>query len=110
MDLLTNMVVEFTELQGIMGGHYLRLDGEPEELWSAASDHYLPLGFEGDMPRSKTGRLVGAADRLDTLAGLFGAGEIPSGSRDPHGLRRAAQGLVKIIADAGWELDVGAAI
>ncbi len=109
-DLLTNMVVEFTELQGIMGGHYLRLDGEPDELWTAASDHYRPLGFDGDSPRSETGRLVGAADRLDTLAGLFAAGEVPSGSRDPHGLRRAGQALVKIIADAGWELDLGPSI
>lgn len=109
-DLLTNMVVEFTELQGVMGGHYLRLEGAPEELWTAARDHYLPQGFDGDVPASETGRLVGAADRLDTLAGLFAVGENPSGSRDPHGLRRAAQGLVKIVAEAGWDLDVGQAI
>jgi len=109
-DLLTHMVVEFTELQGLMGGHYLRLEGEPEELWSAARDHYRPQGFEGEIPSSELGRLIGAADRLDTLAGLFGVGEVPSGSRDPHGLRRAAQGVVKIVAEAGWELDLGAAI
>ncbi len=109
-DLLTNMVVEFTELQGIMGGHYLRLEGAPEELWTAARDHYLPLGFEGEIPASETGRLVGAADRLDSLAGLFAVGESPTGSRDPHGLRRAAQGVVKIVAEAGWDLDVGEAI
>jgi glycyl-tRNA synthetase beta chain len=109
-DLLTNMVVEFTELQGIMGGHYLRLEGQPEELWSAARDHYRPMGFDGEIPASSTGRLIGAADRLDTLAGLFAVGEIPSGSRDPHGLRRAAQGLVKIVAEAGWELNLGSAV
>ncbi len=109
-DLLTNMVVEFTELQGVMGGHYLRLEGAPEELWTAARDHYLPQGFDGEVPASETGRLVGAADRLDTLAGLFAVGENPSGSRDPHGLRRAAQGLVKIVAEAGWDLDLGQAI
>ena len=109
-DLLTGMVVEFTELQGVMGGHYLRLSGEPEALWTAARDHYSPQGFEGPIPASDIGRLVGAADRLDTLAGLFGVGELPSGSRDPHGLRRAGQALVKIVAEAGWELDLGAAI
>jgi glycyl-tRNA synthetase beta chain len=104
------MVVEFTELQGVMGGHYLRLAGEPEALWTAARDHYSPQGFEGGIPASETGRLLGAADRLDTLAGLFGVGELPSGSRDPHGLRRAGQALVKIVAEAGWEFDLGAAI
>ncbi|HPA80499.1 MAG TPA: glycine--tRNA ligase subunit beta [Thermoanaerobaculales bacterium] len=109
-DLLTGMVVEFTELQGVMGGHYLRLAGEPEALWTAARDHYIPQGFESSIPASEVGRLIGAADRLDTLAGLFGVGEVPSGSRDPHGLRRAAQALVKIVAEAGWELDLSAAI
>lgn len=105
-DLLTNMVVEFTELQGVMGGHYLRLEGEPEELWAAARDHYLPQGFDGPMPSSEMGRLLGVADRLDTLVGLFGVGELPSGSRDPHGLRRAAQAVVKIVAETGWDLDL----
>ncbi len=109
-DLLTHMVVEFTELQGVMGGHYLRLEGAPEELWTAARDHYRPQGFEGEIPHSALGRLIGVADRLDTLAGLFGVGEVPSGSRDPHGLRRAAQGVVKIVAEAGWEIDLGEAI
>ena len=108
-DLVTNMVGEFPELQGIMGGHYLRLAGEPEEIWTAARDHYLPTGFEGPIPASEVGRLVGAADRLDTLAGLFSVGEIPTGSRDPFGLRRAAQALVRIVAEAGWEVDLGEA-
>ncbi len=109
-DLPSHMVVEFPELQGVMGGHYLRLDGEPEEVWTAARDHYRPQGFDGDIPASELGRLLGVADRLDTVVGLFGVGEVPSGSRDPHGLRRAAQGVVRIVADAGWELDLGAAI
>ncbi|MCU0305933.1 MAG: glycine--tRNA ligase subunit beta [Thermoanaerobaculales bacterium] len=108
-DLLTSMVVEFPELQGIMGGHYLRLEGADEALWTAARDHYLPSGFDGDIPSSVIGRLLGAADRLDTLAGLFAVGEIPSGSKDPFGLRRAAQALVKIVAESGWALDLGAA-
>ncbi len=109
-DLVTHMVGEFPELQGVMGGHYLRLDGEPEEVWTAARDHYLPHGLNGEIPASELGRLVAAADRLDTLAGLFAAGESPSGSRDPFGLRRAAQGLVRILIAAGWDLDLAAAV
>lgn len=109
-DLLTNMVVEFPELQGIMGAHYLRLEGAGEELWSAARDHYTPSGFDGEIPSSDVGRLIGVADRLDTLAGLFGVGEVPSGSKDPLGLRRAAQAVVKIVAEAGWRLDLSTAI
>ena len=109
-DLLTNMVVEFPELQGIMGGHYLRLEGAGDQMWTAARDHYRPSGFEGEIPESDLGRLLGVADRLDTLVGLFGVGEIPSGSKDPLGLRRAAQAVVKILADAQWELDLNDAI
>jgi glycyl-tRNA synthetase beta chain len=108
-DLLTNMVVEFTELQGVMGGHYLRLEGADEELWTAARDHYRPTGFDGEIPTSEMGRLLGVADRLDTVAGLFGLGEVPTGSGDPFGLRRAAQAVVKIVAEAGWALDLGCA-
>ncbi len=103
-DLVTNMVGEFPELQGVMGGHYLRLDGEPEAVWQAARDHYTPVGFEGRLPESAEGRLVGVADRMDTLAGLFAVGEQPTGSRDPFGLRRAAQGAVRIVAEAGWSV------
>ncbi len=109
-DLVTNMVGEFPELQGIMGGHYLRREGESEEIWTAARDHYRPTGFEGEIPSSETGRLIGVADRLDTLVGLFAVGEIPTGSRDPFGLRRAAQAVVKIVAEAGWELDLAKGI
>jgi glycyl-tRNA synthetase beta chain len=109
-DLLTNMVVEFPELQGVMGGHYLRLEGADEALWTAARDHYRPTGFDGEIPTSEMGRVLGVADRLDTIVGLFGVGEIPSGSKDPLGLRRAAQAVVKITADAGWGLDLEAAI
>ena len=109
-DLLTNMVVEFPELQGVMGGHYLRLEGAGDDLWTAARDHYRPTGFDGEIPASDIGRLLGVADRLDTIAGLFGVGEIPSGSKDPLGLRRAAQAVVKIVAVAGWKLDLEEAI
>jgi glycyl-tRNA synthetase beta chain len=109
-DLLTNMVVEFPELQGVMGGHYLRLEGADEGLWTAARDHYRPSGFNGEIPASDLGRLLGVADRLDTVVGLFAVGEIPSGAKDPLGLRRAAQAVVKIVTEAGWALDLGAAV
>lgn len=109
-DLLTDMVGEFPELQGIMGGHYLRLENASREVWTAVRDHYRPGGFEGEVPESGIGKLLGVADRLDTVAGLFAVGERPSGSKDPFGLRRAAQGAVKIVVESGWDLDFDAAI
>ena len=109
-DLLTHMVDEFPELQGVMGGHYLRLEGADDALWTAVRDHYKPVGFDGPVPASVTGRLLGVADRLDTVAGLFAVGERPSGSKDPFGLRRAAQGAVMIVVESGWDLDLVHAI
>jgi glycyl-tRNA synthetase beta chain len=107
-DLTTDMVREFPELQGRMGGIYAREERLPEEVWKAIYFHYLPLGVEADAPptRAQLGKAaitwtaVSLADKLDTVVGLFAAGEKPTGSRDPFGLRRAAQGLVKILADA----------
>ena len=106
-DLATDMVREFPELQGIMGGIYARAEGQPEEVWKAMYFHYLPIGVEADAPPSKaqlgkaavTWAAVSLADKLDTIVGLFAAGEKPTGSRDPYGLRRAGQGVVKILAD-----------
>jgi len=106
-DLTTDMVREFTELQGTMGGIYTRADGEPEEVWKAIYYHYLPIGVEADAPpsRAQLGRAavtwaaVSLADKLDTIVGLFAAGEKPTGSRDPYGLRRAAHGVFKILVD-----------
>jgi glycyl-tRNA synthetase beta chain len=106
-DLTTDMVREFTELQGTMGGVYAREDGQPEEVWKAIYCHYLPVGVETDAPPTKaqlgkaaaTWAAVSLADKLDTIVGLFHAGEKPTGSRDPYGLRRAAQGVVKTIVD-----------
>ena len=106
-DLTTDMVREFTELQGIMGGIYAREEGLPEEVWKAIYFHYLPVGVEADAAptRVQLGRAavtwaaVALADKLDTIVGLFAAGERPTGSRDPYGLRRAAQGVVKILVD-----------
>jgi glycyl-tRNA synthetase beta chain len=106
-DLATDMVREMTELQGTMGGIYAREDGQPEAVWKAIYFHYLPVGVEADAPPSKeqlgsaavTWAAVSIADKLDTLVGMFAAGERPTGSRDPYGLRRAAQGLIRTLID-----------
>jgi len=107
VDLTTDMVREFTELQGTMGGIYAREEGEPEEVWKAIYFHYLPVGVEKDAPplpdqlgrATETWAAVSLADKLDTIVGLFAAGERPRGARDPFGLRRAAQGMMKILID-----------
>ena len=106
-DLTTDMVREFTELQGVMGGIYARDAGEPEAVWKAIYHHYLPIAVEADGPPKVDslgqGRItwacVSLADKLDTLVGLFLAGERPTGSRDPFGLRRQAHGLLRILLD-----------
>ena len=106
-DLATDMVRELTELQGTMGGIYAREEGLPEEIWKAIYYHYLPVGVEADAPPSRqqlgsasvTWSAVALADKLDSVVGMFWAGERPTGSRDPLGLRRQAQGAVKILVD-----------
>ncbi len=105
-DLATEMVKEFTSLQGIMGGIYAREDGQPEAIWQAVYDQYLPASTEDRIPRGRVGQVVGLADRLDTLVGIFGIGLIPTGSKDPFGLRRAAQGAVRIALEGGLRLDL----
>jgi glycyl-tRNA synthetase beta chain len=107
-DLTTELVKEFTELQGVVGGLYARAQGEPEPVWQAIYDQYKPEGMEDAIPRNRTGRLVALADKLDTLRGCFGVGLIPTGSRDPFALRRAAQGVVKIIVEGGLQIDLAA--
>ncbi len=103
-DLTTELVKEFTELQGVVGGLYARAQGEPEEVWLAIYDHYKPESMEDSIPRTESGRLVALADKLDTLRECFRIGMAPTGSRDPFALRRAAQGVVKIIVEG--RLDV----
>jgi hypothetical protein len=106
-DLTTDMVREFTELQGTMGGIYARGEGLSEQVWKAIYFHYLPISVEAsakptaaDLGRAgESWAAVSLADKLDTVVGLFAAGERPTGSRDPFGLRRAAQGVVKILID-----------
>jgi glycyl-tRNA synthetase beta chain len=103
-DLTTELVNEFTELQGIVGGLYARAQGEPEPVWQAIYDHYKPESMDDSIPRNATGQIVALADKLDTLRGCFQAGLIPTGSRDPFALRRAAQGVVKILVEGRWEI------
>ena len=103
-DLTTELVKEFTELQGVVGGLYARADREPEAVWQAVYDHYKPESMEDAIPRGRTGQLVSLADKLDTLRGCFRVGMIPSGSRDPFALRRAAQGVVRILVEGTLEL------
>lgn len=106
-DLATDMVRELTELQGVMGGVYARQEGQPAEVWKAIYFHYLPIGVEADAAPTRkqlgeaavTWAALALADKLDSVVGLFAAGERPTGSRDPLGLRRQAQGVVKILAD-----------
>ena len=98
-DLLTGMVGEFPELQGIMGRYYAIGDGEPQDVADAIEDHYRPR-FSGDvLPRSPVGCVVALADKLEMLAGLFGIGQVPSGDKDPFGLRRQALGVIRIVAE-----------
>ena len=106
-DLATDMVGEFPELQGVMGGVYAREQGELEAVWKAIYHHYLPIGVGADDPPSRDGlgaaavtwAAVALADKVDTVVGLFGAGEKPTGSRDPLGIRRQAQGMLRILID-----------
>ncbi|HYK00944.1 MAG TPA: glycine--tRNA ligase subunit beta [Thermoanaerobaculia bacterium] len=96
-DLVTEMVKEFTELQGKIGGIYAREEGLPESVWQAIYDQYLPANLDDPLPRTRIGAVLSLADRIDTLAGFFSAGVRPTGSKDPFALRRAAQGIVQIL-------------
>jgi glycyl-tRNA synthetase beta chain len=96
-DLVTEMVKEFTDLQGRVGGIYAREEGLPEGVWQAVYDHYQPVSLDDALPRTASGAVVSLADRIDTLVGFFSIGAKPTGSKDPFGLRRAAQGVVQIL-------------
>jgi glycyl-tRNA synthetase beta chain len=99
-DLTTDMVKEFTELQGVVGGLYAEAQGETQGVAIAIYDHYKPVSMEDSIPRTLEAQIVALADKLDTLRECFRIGLIPSGSKDPFALRRAAQGLVKILFEA----------
>src|SRR5215469_8502667 len=105
-DLLTAMVGEFPELQGIMGTYYARADGEPDEVASAIREHYLPRAAGDELPWTRTGTALALADKLDTLAGIFAVGGKPTGTRDPFGLRRAALGVQRMLIERNIDLDL----
>ena len=105
-DLLTAMVGEFPELQGVMGEYYAVADGETPEVAVAIREHYLPRGAGDALPETHAGLAVSIADKLDTLAGIFAVGEKPTGTKDPLGLRRAAIGVLRILIETGLDLDL----
>jgi len=105
-DLLTDMVGEFPELQGVMGRYYARHDGHPEVVANAIEDHYKPR-FAGDsLPRDEVGQVVALADKLETLVGMFSVGQRPTGDKDPYALRRHALGVVRILVERRLPIDV----
>ena len=107
-DLVTHMVFEFTELQGIMGRYYALHDGEPAEVAQALDEQYMPR-FAGDaLPSTTTGTILALAERLDTLTGIFGIGQKPTGAKDPFGLRRAALGVLRLLIEKQLPLDLAA--
>jgi glycyl-tRNA synthetase beta chain len=105
-DLVSDMVGEFPELQGVMGRYYARHEGEPAEVAEAIAEHYQPRGAGDSLPRTATGQVLAIADKLDTVVGIFSLGQAPTGDRDPFALRRAALGLVRIIIECGLNLDL----
>jgi glycyl-tRNA synthetase beta chain len=105
-DLLTDMVGEFPELQGIMGAYYARHDGLPEEVAQAIEDHYKPRFAGDELPRNEAGVVVALADKLETLVGMFGIGNLPTGDRDPFALRRHALGVVRMLSAGQVRLDL----
>ena len=109
-DLLTDMVGEFPELQGVMGGYYARHDGEPEAVALAIEDHYRPRFAGDELPRGEAGLAVALADKLETLAGLFGIGQLPTGDKDPFALRRHALGVIRMLIERDLPLAVPALV
>jgi glycyl-tRNA synthetase beta chain len=105
-DLMTEMVGEFGNLQGIMGRYYALADNEPKEVADAIEQHYYPKQSGSSTPSSQTGQIVALADKLDTLTGIFSAGLIPTGDKDPYALRRAALGSLRIIIENELSLDI----
>lgn len=105
-DLVTEMVGEFPELQGVMGREYALMEGEDPEVAQGIYEHYLPLGGKGEIPETVAGGVVSIADKLDTILGCFSVGIVPTGTADPYGLRRQALGIINIITQKGWRLSL----
>ena len=109
-DLASEMVGEFPEMQGIAGYYYAKHDGEPEDVALALNEQYMPRGAGAELPSTLTGAAVALADKLDTLVGIFGIGMLPTGSKDPYALRRAALGVLRILIEKQLDLDLADAI
>lgn len=105
-DLVSGMVCEFPEVQGIMGREYALLEGEPNSVADAIAEHYMPTQAGGELPASDTGAFVSIADKIDTICGCFGVGLIPTGSADPYALRRSALGIINIVLDREYKLSL----
>jgi len=105
-DLVTNMVDEFPELQGVMGEKYAEIMGETEAVAHAVREHYMPISAEGDVPASKVGAALAIADKIDSLVTFYAVDLIPSGSNDPYALRRQAYGIVRILDQYQWSLNL----
>ncbi|WP_101961903.1 glycine--tRNA ligase subunit beta [Lactococcus cremoris] len=105
-DLLTGMVGEFDELQGVMGEKYALLAGENANVAAAIREHYMPTSADGQLPETKVGSVLAASDKIDSVLSFFNVGLIPSGSNDPYALRRAVQGLIRIIEKMNWHFDL----
>jgi glycyl-tRNA synthetase beta chain len=105
-DLVSQVVGEFPELQGIMGGKYLLAEGEDRETAQAVLEHYLPRGVEDDLPTSKAGSILAIAERIELIVSIYSTGERPSGSSDPYGLRRAGNGIILILWQQNWNLNL----
>ncbi|MBC3948977.1 glycine--tRNA ligase subunit beta [Pseudomonas folii] len=105
-DLATEMVGEFPEMQGIAGYYYAKADGETDDVALALNEQYMPRGAGADLPTTLTGSAVAIADKLDTLVGIFGIGMLPTGSKDPYALRRAALGILRILIEKQLDLDL----
>jgi glycyl-tRNA synthetase beta chain len=109
-DLASEMVGEFPEMQGVAGYYYAKHDGEPEDVALALNEQYMPRGAGAELPSTLTGSAVALADKLDTLVGIFGIGMLPTGSKDPYALRRAALGVLRILIEKQLDLDLADAI
>ena len=109
-DLATEMVGEFPEMQGVAGYYYALNDGEPQDVAQALNEQYMPRGAGAELPQTLTGAAVAIADKLDTLVGIFGIGMLPTGSKDPYALRRAALGILRILVDKQLDLDLTDAV
>ncbi|MCQ4314378.1 glycine--tRNA ligase subunit beta [Pseudomonas stutzeri] len=109
-DLATEMVGEFPEMQGIAGYYYAVNDGEPVDVAHALNEQYMPRGAGAELPATQTGSILAVADKLDTLVGIFGIGMLPTGSKDPYALRRAALGILRILIEKRLDLDLVQAV